>query len=262
MTFDAISSLNDNFSNFPGIESNYEDSSNLSQINNIFDFRPPLLSLNEDEDESEKLLYISKQNSERNNNSRHHIFTTETVKKKRGIKRNKESKKAEHSIYSNDNITSKIQIHFLNFIVSFLNDCLLSFGTKELSFKNIDYKVKSKVSRKHLEEMKNSSILDILKNIDISNKYKHCDKDTNKMNVEDLIKYSWFQKIFNMKYLEIFLYYYNDMKPLNELTLFGNRVILSEKTKSFYYLLKKNEETKEQIIYFCKLIYLTTIKDI
>jgi hypothetical protein len=82
------------------------------------------------------------------------------------------------------------------------------------------------------------------------------------MNVEDLIKYSWFQKIFNMKYLEIFLYYYNDKKPLNELTLFGNRVILSEKTKSFYYLLKKNEETKEQIIYFCKLIYLTTIKDI
>jgi hypothetical protein len=163
MTFDAISSLNDNFSNFPGIESNYEDSSNLSQINNIFDLRPPLLSLNEDEDESEKLLYYSKQNSERNNNSRHHIFTTETVKKKRGIKRNKDSKKAEHSIYSNDNITSKIQIHFLNFIISFLNDCLLSFGTKELSFKNIDYKVKSKVSRKHLEEMKNSTILDILR---------------------------------------------------------------------------------------------------
>ena len=72
------------------------------------------------------------------------------------------------------------------------------------------------------------------------------------MNVEDLIKYSWFQKIFNMKYLEIFLYYYNDKKPLNELSLFGNRVIL----------LKKNEESKEQIIYFCKLIYLTTIKDI
>jgi len=32
--------------------------------------------------------------------------------------------------------------------------------------------------------MKNSTILDILKNIDISDKYKHCDKDTNKMNLK------------------------------------------------------------------------------
>jgi len=86
---------------------------------------------------------------------------------------------------NNDNITSKIQIHYLNFIVSFLNDCVLSFfGTKIFSFKNINYKEKSKVSRKHLEEMKNSSILDIFKNIDISDKYKYYDKDTNKMNLE------------------------------------------------------------------------------
>ena len=109
--------------------------------------------------------------------------------------------------------------------------------------------------------MKNSSILDILKNIDISDKYKHYDKDINKMNVEALIKDPWFGKILEMKYLNLFLNYYNDKKPLKELTLFEKKVILSDKTKSFYYLLEKNKELKEQIIYFCKLIYFTNINE-
>jgi len=261
MQYDNLTSLNENFLNFYGIESNAEDSSFLSQIKNAFYYSSPSLSLDEDENEIEKLLFINRENFERNNNSRN-IFTTETVKKKRGSKRNKESKKAEHSIWSNDNITSKIQIHYLNFIVSFLNDCVLSFfGTKIFSFKNINYKEKSKVSRKHLEEMKNSSILDILKNIDISDKYKHYDKDINKMNVEALIKDPWFGKILEMKYLNLFLNYYNHKKPLKELTLFEKKVILSDKTKSFYYLLEKNKELKEQIIYFCKLIYFTNINE-
>ena len=246
MQLDSSESFYENFLNFPGMEN--------------FDFMEPLLSLDEDEDENEdkKSYFISIENSERNYNSRH-IFKTELIKKKRGPKRNKESKKAEHNIWSNDNITRKIQVHFLNFIVSFLNDCLISFRKKELSFKNINYKEKSKVTRKHLEEMKNSSILDIFKNIDISDKYKHYDKDTNKMNLESLKNDSWFGKVLKMKYLDLFLKYYNDMKPLKELALFEKKVTLSDKTKSFYYLLEKNEKIKEQIIYFCKLIYLNDI---
>ena len=185
------------------------------------------------------------------------------IKKKRGPIKIKESKKAVHNDWSNDNITSKIQIHYLNFIISFLNDCVFSFfGKKKFIFKNIDYKEKSKVTKAHLEKMKHSTILDILKNIDISNKYKHYDKNINRVNMQALIKYSWFRKILEMKYLEIFLYYYNDEQPLKELILFDEKVILSEKTKSFYDLLQKNEQLKERIIYFCKLIYLINKNDI
>ena len=185
------------------------------------------------------------------------------IKKKRGPIKIKESKKAVHNDWSNDNITSKIQIHYLNFIISFLNDCVFSFfGKKKFTFLNIDYKEKSKVTKAHLEKMKHSTILDILKNIDISNKYKHYDKDNNKINVESLINYFWFRKIFEMKYLELFLYYYNDEQPLKELTLFDKKVILSEKTKSFNDLLQKKEQLKERIIYFCKLIYLINKNDI
>ena len=185
------------------------------------------------------------------------------IKKKRGPIKIKESKKAVHNDWSNDNITSKIQIHYLNFIISFLKDCVFSFfGKKKFTFLNIDYKEKSKVTKAHLEKMKHSTILDILKNIDISNKYKHYDKNINRVNMQALIKYSWFRKILEMKYLELFLYYYNDEQPLKELILFDEKVILSEKTKSFYDLLQKKEQLKERIIYFCKLIYLINKNDI
>ena len=59
-----------------------------------------------------------------------------------------------------------------------------------------------------------------------------------------------------------FLNYYNDEKPLKELIIFDKKVILSKNTKSFYYLLHKQEELKNQIIYFCKKDYLSDINDI
>ena len=261
MTFYTSTLLNENISNFGQIEDNSEDLSSWIHLNSIFKYGTNLSNLDEDKDkdENENLLFIFNENIERYNNSRH-IFKTELTKKKRGPKKRKESKKAKHNDRSIDNITSKIQIHYLNFIVSFLNDCVVSyFGKKKFSFININHKEKSKVSRKHLEKMKNSKILDILKNIDISNKYKYYNKDINKMNVEALIKYSWFRKIFETKYLELFLHYYNNKEPLKDLILFEKKVILSEKTKSFYYLLQKKEELKEQINDFCKLIYLVDI---
>ena len=103
--------------------------------------------------------------------------------------------------------------------------------------------------------MKKSTILDILRDIDISSKNKYADKNINKINAEALIKDPWFKKIIEMKYLDLFLDYYNDEKPLQELMIFDKKIKLSEKTKSFYHLLKKYKGLKVQIIYFCKIIY-------
>ena len=109
--------------------------------------------------------------------------------------------------------------------------------------------------------MKKSTILDILKNIDISGRYKRFDKNTNKINVEALIENPYFRNIFEKKFLELFKEYYNKEKPLKELTIFDKKVALSEGTKSFYYLLDKNKELKDHIIYFCELVYLTDNKN-
>ena len=154
----------------------------------------------------------------------------------------------------------------MNFIVSFLNDSILSIlgekKRKTIFFLNINNKVKSKSSSDHIAKMKKSTISDILKNSGISDRYKYYDKNTNKMNVEALIEHSWFKDIFEKKYLDLFLYYYNDEKPLKELVILDKKVILSKNTKSFYYLLHKKEELKNQIIYFCKKDYLSDINDI
>ena len=138
MTFYASSSREEDSSNFTRTENNTKDLSRLLQENKGFNFRQSLSSW--DDNEIQNLLFISNENDERNCNSRP-IFTIELIKKKRGPIKIKESKKVEHNEWSYDNITSKIQVHYLNFIISFLNDCVNSFfGKKEFIFLNIDYK--------------------------------------------------------------------------------------------------------------------------
>ena len=135
MTFYTSTLWDDNSFNCSGSENTTEHLPSFSQIYNIFNDIHDGLSL-WNFDENSYSLNISNENDKKH-----------------------------------DNITSKIQVHYLNFIISFLNDCVNSFfGKKEFNFLNIDYKQKSKVTKAHLDKMKDSTILDILKNIDISNK--------------------------------------------------------------------------------------------
>ena len=57
-----------------------------------------------------------------NNNKLRQTFKTEPAKKKRGPKKYKITKKAEHSAFYKDNNITKIQKHNLNIKVSFIND--------------------------------------------------------------------------------------------------------------------------------------------
>ena len=242
-------------------EPDSEDSSNLIHINDVLNPGSSSSSLDK---EDKKLYYISNFRIEYNNLGE--IFKIELAKKKRGPKKKKETKKAEHNAWAKENIISKIQRHYLNFIISFLNDSILSIlgekKRKTIFFLNINNKVKSKSSSDHIAKMKKSTISDILKNSGISDRYKYYDENTNKMNVEALIEHPWFKEIFERKYLDLFLNYYNEEKPLKELMIFDKKVILSKNTKSFYYLLHKQEELKDRIIYFCKKDYLSDINDI
>ena len=121
MTFSTSLLFNDiylKFPNFLGQESDSENSSNLIQMNDILNPESSSSSLDEEE-----LYYISKNILKRNLGE---IFKIELAKKKRGPKKKKETKKAEHNAWAKENIISKIQRHYLNFIVSFLNDSILS----------------------------------------------------------------------------------------------------------------------------------------
>ena len=168
----------------------------------------------------------------------------------------KRSKKERHCSTSEDNILTKIQVHFLNFLIYFLNDCIYTYyKNRSICFKKFVYKAKSKITSYYFNKMKNSTIYDILKETSISTKYKKPTKDINQKLSENLNQVDWFKKLFDLKFMELFYIYYNDKKQLKKVCLFDEEITLSNKTKSYYFLLEKNCKEKKEIIETTKYNY-------
>ena len=120
-----------------------------------------------------------------------------------------------------DNILSKIQIHFFNFLVNFANDAIRTVITnnkerKKFEFKHIKHKDKIQISIAGLEKLIKKPISDILQ-LNISKKYRKLslDEDYNKNIYNKVIDLSdWLKKLFDMNYLDAFKLYYNRCQPL------------------------------------------------
>jgi hypothetical protein len=198
-------------------------------------------------------LFGGKKNSEFNKPVTKFILK----KSKRGRKTTKNSKKETHSADSYDNILRKIQTHFLNFMISFINDCIKSLHeNKKMNLKNINYEEKKKIKRAYLEKIKYVTINEIINNIDISTKYKKYNKDINRTNLTKLSQISFFKKLFQMKFIELFCLYYNESKPLDKLFLFDKTITLSKKTKPYYNLLKDKNSNEKYFIEITKMNYI------
>ena len=159
--------------------------------------------------------------------------------KKRGRKSMK--KKKFHLKSDFDNVLTKIQIHFLNFLINVSNDVLKATLTKNnLHFKHINYNFKKKITYEHIKYLKTVPIKVLLEK-DISSKYRKYSKDFNSKILQQVIPSSkWLEEFFNMKYLSLFRIYYNNCKPLKQINFNGKNINLSLNTKSFFNLLKKN----------------------
>ena len=159
--------------------------------------------------------------------------------KKRGRKSRK--KKKFHLKSDFDNVLTKIQIHFLNFLINVSNDVLKATLTKNnLHFKHINYKFKKQITYEHIKYLKTVPIKVLLEK-DISSKYRKYSKDFNSKILQQVIPSSkWLEEFFNMKYLSLFRIYYNNCKPLKQINFNGKNINLSLNTKSFFNLLKKN----------------------
>ena len=185
------------------------------------------------------------------------IFRTGLPKMKRGRKSENNSKKETHDSKSYDNILIKIQVHYMNFIISFINDCIRAFNkSKKLFFKKFNTDIKKNVSKMSFDSIKNSTINEILSNIKISRKYKKFDPYYNKVNLSILLKDDWFKKLFGMKFLDLFRYYYNDKEPFTEILLFDKIITLSKDTKPFFKLIERNKEISQRIIEITEIDYL------
>ena len=85
------------------------------------------------------------------------VFKTKLGKNKRGKKSERINKKV-HGACDRDNILSKIQIHFLNFVIYFLNDCIHKFfKNKRINFKKFNHADKSNSTNEHINTFKNDT---------------------------------------------------------------------------------------------------------
>ena len=240
--------------NFSDFNNNlYANALYLFNIFNSVDFK-----INLNEFSVQPNLHLQKENNILANNGiiENKMNFSENIPK-RGRKRLKmENKKAIHGSNNFDNIQRKIQVHFLSFLINFCNDALKTEYTQfRHSFKQINYKSKTTVNFNHTSFLKKSSIKDLL-NLEISEKYSTYNKFENKKLLDKIIlKSKWLNDLFEMNYLKLFDYYYNKEEPLYKIIFENKEILLSSKTKSFYYLLEKNQDLKQEIIDTAKLVY-------
>jgi hypothetical protein len=158
-----------------------------------------------------------------------------------------------------DNLQIKIQVNYINFIINLSNDVLFIIfkNNKKYNIKDIDHAFKIDVSRKNFDFLKSSKIKDVLEK-NISNKYTQYRKTFNKELLDEVCQKSpWLNDFFNLNYLDLFKFYYNDQKQIDKISIWDQIITLSKKTqkKTFYELLIKNKNIAKELIKAVKTVY-------
>ena len=236
-----------NEKNIPAFESQKSKNSSIEEI---------------DEDESE--FYVNKREEESLNKifqveARNDSSSTNSTNKKRGRRKKKQNAKykREHKRDSPDNILRKIQVHFINFIVYFLNVILKNFNFKQ-KFMKLDYEFKKGIKKEILNILKSKNLGELISQ-EISNKYKTKNKNYNKNIYGEIKNYKVINKILSINYLDFFkntIYFLN--KKHIDLREFGldKKIELTDDSKMFKGLINKNKEDKRKIYQIIKINFL------
>ena len=252
-----------NFPNNNYISSAFKKNYNINNINEFLSLKDfPIfhkpnnknnIIINDFIDEM-TFTFESKSNS-KNNSSKKNMFKLETqpqtIKKKRGRASNDKDKKNKtkrvHSSTDFDNILRKLQVHFLSFIIHFINEILDEFypNEKNIRFLNLSYEAKKNVKHDYVESLKKSQIKDILI-FPPSTKYKiHNDENINKEIFERICESNSYLKLFfEITYLDLFNRYY--IKNTKTFT-FDDKEITFKKASFFSDLLKANQISANKI---------------
>ena len=191
--------------------------------------------------EKKKLMFIVKYNNDNTNPKR----------------------KRRHTKYSFDNIISKIQIHFISFIINLVNDVIKTeFKKEKYFFVDIAHKYKKIANSKYFQSLKKVQIKEILQK-EITKKSSIKNKDHNKNTCEKIFmsKNNYLIKeILNMNYLDCFThFYYNNGKEIDAISIGGKIIKFSEETRPFYKLYIDNDEYNQELIKSVQRAYFETI---
>ena len=188
----------------------------------------------------DKLYFLSKDQ----NTKKEIKFETKKIKQKRGRVRKSLRKELskEHDRNTIDNLLRKVQVHYLNFITTFLNNVLIALN-KSKKFQKLDYKYKRNIKKTFVNSLKIKNIGDIIGS-EISDKYKKFDKNYNKALLEEYKKDEILSELFKKQYLVLFRkIYYKNRKKINmkELGINLDQEINLSNAKTFEDLLKEKD---------------------
>ena len=181
---------------------------------------------------------------------------------KRGRKRKLNNKSCRiHSGGDEDNLLRKIQVHFLSFIINFVNDVIKTFikDKNPPLFKNLDYQIKKSIKRSFFNDLKTKKISEILQ-LRVTPKMKVHDEKVNKRIYSSICSsYPFMSNFLEENYLSLFKeYYYNKNKNF---IVNGNTIQISSKTKNFNDLLMKNNVYKNKLKNVALKNYINCSKD-
>ena len=152
-----------------------------------------------------------------------------------------------HTSTDFDNILRKVQVHFLTFIVHFINDILdvVYPYDKKRRFLNMGYGMKKIVNHNHIQYLKNKKIGEILQ-FKPSPKYKSYSNEN--INRENYIKIcednNFLKNIFDLNYLDFFNQYYYNAK--RNILIYGKQITF-KRAKFFCDLLQRNKTAASKI---------------
>ena len=174
--------------------------------------------------------------------------STLLTKKRRGRQTSNKNGKA-HDKNSTDNLLRKIQVHYMTFIICFINEILNQLNYQQ-TFLKLDYEYKKNVSKKFSDLLKNKNLSDIICN-KISNKNKKEDINKNKIIYEQIKDDLIFKNLFKENYLEFFKnIYYKSVNKINLIKYGLNKEIIlpKNKVKMFKDLIEEKTEEDEDYI--------------
>ena len=254
INFNNIEVSNDNIENELihqdlGLPNQNNESQEINSIKNNETEKTKTTNLNEILDikkENSILFIINKGENISKENSNNMTF----IKRKRGrTKSLMNNNKFIHDKNSSDNLKRKIHVHFLSFIVSYLNEILKNLNYKQ-RFLQLDYRFKRIINNKYFKSIKKQPIGNIIRNR-ISYKYKQ-NEYYNEIIYEQIKENEILNKILSQSYLNLFknIYYKsNNIISLKEYGLNKN-IFLSTKVKMYkdlLYNIKDLDNNKQHI---------------
>ena len=157
---------------------------------------------------------ISRIETNENTDLRNNISSRVLSGRKR--KKENENKIEIHTKYSEDNILRKINVHFLNFTILFLNKILHKCNIGD-EFCKINSNYKKAINKKNFNSIKNATIADILYE-ENDKKFKNLYKNRELLNRIKIYNNDILNRIISKSYINIFkeVYYINKKKIFYE----------------------------------------------